>query len=149
MRSSRTRPWPDPVPDDETLVSTDHASLGLMACPLGRHAQHAPRRHPRTSPTALALAVMLALEVGLTGARATGVDRLPPLDRRFYEVLASDTDRRISSTKPAERQSFLESRGLWDAWQSLTAEERTAVESGTIEVGYLQFVAHMAWYVRG
>ena len=51
-------------------------------------------KHPRTSPTALALAVMLALEVGLTGACATGVDRLPPLDRRFYEVLASDTDRK-------------------------------------------------------
>ena len=101
---------------------------------------------PRTSPTALALAVMLVLKVGLTGGCATGVDRLPPLDRRFYEVLASDTDRKdFLGTKPAERQSFLESRGLWEAWQSLTAKERAAVESGAIEVGYLQFAAHMAW----
>lgn len=105
------------------------------------------RVNPRhTSPTALAVATLLALQVGLTGACATGVDRLPPLDRRFYEVLASDADRKaFLGTKPAERQSFLDSRGLWDAWGALTTKERAAVESGSIEVGYLQFAAHMAW----
>lgn len=87
---------------------------------------------------------MLACVASL--ACAVGPERLPELDRRFYENLSSEEDRAaFLDLRPGDRQAFLERKGLWKAWASLTAEERSGVESGNVGVGFQQFAAHMAF----
>lgn len=73
-------------------------------------------------------------------------DRLPHLDRQFYENLDDDKDKNaFLRVKESERQSFLESKGLWPRWTELSSEEREAVKLRSVEVGYKEFAAHMAW----
>jgi len=89
------------------------------------------------------LAACLAAAVS---ACATSPDRLPTLDRQFYENLESDREKEeFLDLKAAERQSFLEQAGLWDRWTELTAEEREGVKNRDVKVGFKQFAAHMAW----
>jgi len=45
----------------------------------------------------------------------------------------------------SERQGFLEKLGLWQRWIELSNQEREAVETGDIKVGYKEFAAWMAW----
>lgn len=73
-------------------------------------------------------------------------ERLPDLDRKFYDNLPSEADKnaflRLQDTK---RQPFLEQKGLWTRWSELTAAERDAVARGEVKAGHKEFVAFMVW----
>ena len=87
------------------------------------------------APIALALA-----------ACALSPDRLPELDRRFYENLPDpDTQEEFLRVKEVDRQAFLEDYGLWQKWLALPAEEREDAASGKVKVGYHEFALFMAW----
>ena len=71
-------------------------------------------------------------------------DRLPSLDRRFYDVMETPEDQ--SAFLVAEnQQAYLEGNGLWDQWSALPPEERKAAERGEVEVGFHEFALFMAW----
>lgn len=73
-------------------------------------------------------------------------ERLPNLDRRFYYTLPSPADQQAFLQLPeAERQSFLEQRGLWQRWSALPEQEREAAKEGRVEVGFHEFALFMAW----
>jgi hypothetical protein len=73
-------------------------------------------------------------------------DRLPHLDRQFYENLPDDKQQQaFLRLKESERQAFLEQQGLWARWTELSSDERDAVKNRSVEVGYKEFAAHMAW----
>ena len=92
-------------------------------------------------PVALSL-VALAPSAGC----ASNPERLPQLDRQFYENIETDREQQeFLKLKKGERQAYLEQLGLWNRWTELTAEERSGVEQRNVEVGYKQFAAHMAW----
>jgi hypothetical protein len=73
-------------------------------------------------------------------------ERLPDLDRKFYDNLPSEADKdaflRLQDTK---RQPFLEQKGLWSRWSELTNAERDAVKRGEVKAGHKEFVAFMVW----
>jgi hypothetical protein len=82
----------------------------------------------------------------LIGACAYSPDRLPRLDRQFYYNLEDQKDQdAFLRLKEAERQAFLEKKGLWQQWTSLSVEEREAVKTQEVKVGSKAFAAHMAW----
>lgn len=90
-------------------------------------------------------AVVLALLLAST-ACASSPDRLPTPARNFYYVMedpAQQTD--YLDLKESERQAYLEKVGLWQRWVELSSEEREAVDSGDVKVGFKEFAAHMAW----
>ncbi len=90
--------------------------------------------------------LVVVAAVASSGCVTTNPDRLPPLDRRFYENLSSAELRaEFMMLRASKRQAFLERKGLWAEWKRLTAAERAGVESGEVEVGFLAFAAHMAW----
>ena len=94
----------------------------------------------------LVMLVVATAAVVSSGCVTTNPDRLPPLDRRFYENLSSAELRsEFMMLRPSKRQAFLERKGLWAEWKRLTAAERAGVQSGEVEVGFLAFAAHMAW----
>ena len=71
---------------------------------------------------------------------------LPSPARNFYYVIEDDAKQlEYLKLKESERQGFLEQVGLWQRWLELSNEERTAVETGKVEVGFKEFAAHMAW----
>ncbi|MCX4244287.1 hypothetical protein [Paraliomyxa miuraensis] len=73
-------------------------------------------------------------------------DRLPELDRRFYENLSTGADQQeFLHVKSSERQAFLEDKGLWSQWESLPKAEREAASHGEVEVGFHEFAVFMAW----
>ena len=77
---------------------------------------------------------------------ANSPDRLPPLSRKFYYNLPSPEDQRaFLKLKEAQRQSFLERKGLWEKWSGLTQAERDAVLRGEVNVGFQEFSAFMVW----
>lgn len=94
------------------------------------------------------LASVAPIAVILFAALACGhnPDRLPHLDRQFYENLDTDKQKHeFLKLKESERQAYLEQAGLWAQWTALSSEERDAVKSRSVEVGYKDFTAHMAW----
>lgn len=92
----------------------------------------------------LSLVCLLAGSIGLGCAMTPG--RLPDLDRRFYYNLPTPEDQAaFLKLEEAERQAFLEQKGLWAEWTKLSTEERKAVKTGEIKVGYRAFAALMAW----
>ena len=94
----------------------------------------------------LGAVLMAAAAIMSSGCVTTSPERLPPLDRRFYENLSSAELRaEVLLLRPSKRQAFLERKGLWAEWKRLTAVERAGVEDGEVAVGFLAFAAHMAW----
>ena len=90
-------------------------------------------------------AVTLMLSMALA-ACTPSPDRLPTPARNFYYVMeAPDQQREFLALEESERQSFLEKVGLWQRWLELSSEEREAVETRDIEIGFKEFAAHMAW----
>jgi hypothetical protein len=88
------------------------------------------------------IAVALFAGVGC----AHNPDRLPHLDRQFYENLETDKQKQeFLRLKESERQGYLDQAGLWAQWTALSSEEREAVKTRSVEVGYKEFTAHMAW----
>jgi hypothetical protein len=88
-----------------------------------------------------AIALILSL-----AACAPNPDRLPTPARNFYYVMDGDAQQLdYIKLKESERQGFLEGVGLWQQWLELSSEERDAVDTGEIKVGFKQFAAHMAW----
>jgi hypothetical protein len=88
--------------------------------------------------------------VGLAAAVLVGCahdpDRLPELDRRFYDNLPTGTDQQeFLRIKSAERQAYLEDKGLWAKWEALPEAERTAASHGEVELGFHEFALYMAW----
>jgi hypothetical protein len=79
-------------------------------------------------------------------ACANNPERLPELDRRFYYNLGSEeTQKEFLELRDEDRQSYLESKGLWKQWMALPEAERNAVGRGEVEVGFHEFAAFMAW----
>lgn len=73
-------------------------------------------------------------------------ERLPELDRRFYENLPSaDARKGFLKVKADERQAYLKEHGLWAKWSALPAEQREAAGRGEVELGYAEFALFMAW----
>ncbi|MDC0723123.1 hypothetical protein [Nannocystis bainbridge] len=83
----------------------------------------------------------------MTGALGcASPERLRGLDRRFYQNLDSEKDRAAYLKTPkAQRQSFLQSQGIWDRWQALPEAERTAAKRGQLAPGSQEFAGFMAW----
>jgi hypothetical protein len=97
-------------------------------------------------PPGFRFVVRAAALAALASVACASVERLPVLDRQFYYNLESEDDREaFLRLKDSERQAFLEQRGLWQRWTELSAEERDAVKTGDVQVGYKEFAAHMAW----
>jgi hypothetical protein len=96
---------------------------------------------------AAALTSSLVLAAGLAlAACAPNPSRLPNPDRSFYYVMEDPaTQREFLELKESERKSLLERVGLWQRWLELSNQEREAVENKTIQVGFREFSAHMAW----
>ena len=77
---------------------------------------------------------------------AMSPDRLPVLDRRFYYNLPNTEDQEaFLRLKAAQRQGFLEERGLWAKWAALPDNEREAASQGEVELGFHEFSLFMAW----
>lgn len=97
-------------------------------------------------------AIRLGAALLLVGSLSTGAactpnpERLPTPARNFYYVI-DDEGQQLEYLKlhESERQTFLEKLGLWQLWTELSSEERQAVESRVVEVGFKEFAAHMAW----
>lgn len=86
------------------------------------------------------------LFAGLATGCATSPDRLPFLDRQFYENLPTPESRQgFLEVKKPERQAYLEKEGLWQQWAQLPEEQRKAVGERRVDVGMAQFAAHMSW----
>lgn len=97
-------------------------------------------------PTSTLSRLVAGLLLCSTLACAMTRERLPDLDRKFYDNLPSAADKeaflRLQDTK---RQPFLEQKGLWTRWSELSPQEREAVNRGEVKVGYKEFVAFMVW----
>lgn len=73
-------------------------------------------------------------------------DRLPVLDRRFYDNLPTGADQQeFLRLKSSERQAYLEEKGLWSQWEALPEAERTAAGQGEVKLGFHEFALYMAW----
>jgi hypothetical protein len=82
----------------------------------------------------------------LVSACAMTPERLPNLDRRFYDVMGTpDQQKAFLLVEEEERQAFLEKHGLWEQWAALPPEERKNAERGEVHVGYHEFALFMAW----
>lgn len=93
----------------------------------------------RNSGVALLLAI---LAFGCT----PNPDKLATPAKNFYYVMEEASQQQAYlKLQDSERQGFLEGLGLWQRWLELSNEEREAVASGTVEVGYKVFAAHMTW----
>lgn len=98
---------------------------------------------PLLTIAAMVPIVLLTLTMG---ACAMTRDRLPELDRRFYDVMQSPQRKDAFLVKDAElRRSQLERAGLWDRWMQLSEEERQAALAGQVEPGFHEFAVLMAW----
>jgi hypothetical protein len=90
-------------------------------------------------------AVALTLSLALT-ACTPSPDRLGTPARNFYYVIENPAQQKeYLQLRESERQSFLEKLGLWQRWLELSNQEREAIETGDIKVGYKEFAALMAW----
>jgi hypothetical protein len=90
-------------------------------------------------------AIALTLSLALT-ACTPNPDRLGTPARNFYYVIENPAQQKeYLQLHQSERQSFLEKLGLWQRWLELSNEEREAIETGNIKVGYKEFAALMAW----
>lgn len=95
----------------------------------------------------------LRTHIGILGALicstlacASSPDRLRGLDRRFYQNLDEPADKEaFLKTPPAQRQTFLKSKAVWDRWQALPEPERAAATRGELKPGSHEFAAFMAW----
>lgn len=73
-------------------------------------------------------------------------DRLPELDRRFYDNLPTGAEQHeFLRVKASERQAYLEQKGLWAKWEALPEAERAAAGRGEVELGFHEFAVYMAW----
>jgi hypothetical protein len=91
-------------------------------------------------------ATALALSLSLLAACTPNPDRLSSPARNFYYVIEDDAKQlEYLKLQDSERQGFLEDLGLWQQWLELSNEERQAVETGEVKVGFKEFTAHMAW----
>lgn len=90
-------------------------------------------------------AVAFTLSLALA-ACTPSPDRLPTPARNFYYVMEDPAQQQdYLELKESERQSFLEKVGLWQRWLELSSEEREAVDTRDVKVGFKEFAAHMAW----
>lgn len=109
-----------------------------------------PIMHRMLRPVRFLVSAMTRFTAGLllcsTLACATGPERLPDLDRKFYYNLPSTEDQqaflRLADT---QRQPYLEKKGLWTKWSELSNEERASVQAGEVKVNQHEFVAFMVW----
>lgn len=82
----------------------------------------------------------------LVSACAMTPERLPNLDRRFYDVIETPEQQdAFLQVDEEQRQAFLEKQGLWAQWSALPPEERKAAERGEVRVGHHEFALFMAW----
>jgi len=115
------------------------------AAPPPRVRSHRARAWTRGRRGVARLGLLALLACGLAGC-ATTPDKLPRLERKFYDNLEAPEDRTaFLRLESAERQAFLEDRGLWARWLALSVDERASVERGEVTVGQQEFVAFMAW----
>lgn len=90
---------------------------------------------------------LLAATIGVAGLVGCAMtpQRLPELDRRFYENLPTAELRGgFLKVKAAERQDYLEEHGLWAKWTALPVAEREAAGRGEIDLGFHEFALFMA-----
>lgn len=89
---------------------------------------------------------LLATLVIAATACAMTPERLPELDRRFYDNLPTPTaQERFLDVPAGDRQAFLERAGLWQRWLVLPENERIAAAAGDVKVGFHEFALLMAW----
>ena len=73
-------------------------------------------------------------------------DRLPTLDRQFYENLPTEREQRdFLRLRKSQRHGYLVERQLWQQWEALSEEEREAALQRAPRVGYREFTLHMSW----
>lgn len=112
-----------------------------MMRPMAPRSSSRPSHQPRFGALLL-LGLALLSPLGC----ATNPDRLPSPDRQFYYTLPSPEDRaKFLKLDQAQRQPFLEQKGLWAKWMELSPEEREAAKRGEVKAGYKEFTALMAW----
>jgi hypothetical protein len=122
------------------MISANSAAMiSAPIDPMKREGQAVSSRGWRTVAAALFATVVLA-------GCAHDPDRLPTLDRRFYENLPTGAEQQeFLRVKSDERQAFLEQKGLWAKWEALPEAERTAAGKGEVELGFHEFALYMAW----
>jgi hypothetical protein len=107
------------------------------------------RRRARSSRARgglVATALITTLITGWLVGCAHDPDRLPELDRRFYDNLPTGADQEaFLRVKASERQTFLEDKGLWAKWEALPEAEREAASQGEVKPGFHEFAVYMAW----
>ncbi len=92
------------------------------------------------------LLVGAAVGVLVASGCAMTPERLPNLDRRFYEVMPTPEQQKgFLQVEEEQRQAYLEEQGLWAQWSALSPEERKAAERGEVTVGHHEFALFMAW----
>ena len=73
-------------------------------------------------------------------------ERLPSLDRQFYDNLPTEREQReFLRLRKSERHDYLVEKHLWQQWEALSEEEREAALQRTPRVGFSEFALHMAW----
>lgn len=92
----------------------------------------------------VAAAMLLSFTFGLS-ACANNPDRLPPLERQFYDILEPKQQTAFLATKPKARRAYLNEVGLWSQWVALSKEQQKAVMERRVAAGVSEFEAHMAW----
>lgn len=91
------------------------------------------------------LALGSVLAIGGLGC-SHNPDRLPDLQRRFYNNLDSpDDQKQFLKTRKKHRQAFLEERGLYQRWLALPDAERKAVQQNEVQPGFQEFSVFMAF----
>ena len=104
------------------------------------------RRKPHRRSGLGAALVGLGLAASVVLGCTHDPDRLPELDRRFYDNLPTGADQQeFLRLKPSERQAYLEDKGLWAQWEALPKAEREAVGRGEVDLGFQEFALYMAW----
>ncbi len=93
---------------------------------------------------ACALALSSQAVLAQTGC-ATDPDRLPQLQRQFYDNLSQSEQEALLNTKRKNRETYLKGTSLWPQWEALTSDQKTRVNNREVKAGDPEFAAHMAW----
>lgn len=121
--------------------------FAMISASFVRLQEQVPTRSNRLASIGLASIGLASIvfSAALVGC-AHDPDRLPELDRRFYDNLPTGTDQQeFLRIKPADRQAYLEEKGLWGKWEALPEAERAAAGQGEVELGFHEFALYMAW----
>ncbi|TPV92497.1 MAG: hypothetical protein B7733_25375 [Myxococcales bacterium FL481] len=73
-------------------------------------------------------------------------ERLPTLERQFYENLPTEREQReFLRLRKSQRHAYLVDKNLWQQWEALSEVERQGALKRAPAVGFTEFALRMAW----